>query len=173
MNTLLCGGNVSTQTTSKQAQAGFSLLELMIVVAIVAILARIALPSYNDYIVRSRLTEGFNALADARVKMEQSFQDNRRYAATAGGTTCPASPITAANATLKYFTITCGVTAATTGPPPTDESYLLTATGNAGTTAYGFTYTLDSDNTRGTSATSWGPTSTTCWIAKKSGDCYQ
>ena len=50
---------------------GFTLLELMIAVAIVAILAAIALPSYSDYIKRAKLVEAQNALADFRVKMEQ------------------------------------------------------------------------------------------------------
>ena len=59
----------------KLHSAGFTLIEVMIVVAIVAILAGIALPSYLDYVRRGQIQEGTTALADGRVKMEQFFQD--------------------------------------------------------------------------------------------------
>ena len=52
---------------------GFTLIELMIAVAIVAILAAIAIPSYSEYIRRSRITEAISALSGMRVKMEQFF----------------------------------------------------------------------------------------------------
>jgi len=92
----------------RTAQSGFTLIEVMIVVAIVAILAAVALPSYADYVLRSKLTEAFNALSDSRVKMEQSYQDNRRYAKTALGTDCP-DIIVSSQSNLKYFTIVCAV----------------------------------------------------------------
>jgi len=55
-------------------QRGFTIIELMIAVAIIAILAAIALPAYNDYIQRGKLTEAFTGLADFRVRMEQFYQ---------------------------------------------------------------------------------------------------
>lgn len=150
-----------------QLQQGFTLIEVMIVVAIVAILAAVALPSYSDYVLRSQLVEAFNALSESRVKMEQSFQDNRRYATAAAGTTCPSSAISTG---LKYFDLTCAVTAATA---TTDESYLITATGKSTGPTTGFTYTINSSNGKATtSATKWSVSSTTCWIGKKSGECY-
>lgn len=48
------------------AQQGFTLIELMIVVAIIGILAAVALPAYQDYTIRSRVTEGFSLAADAK-----------------------------------------------------------------------------------------------------------
>ena len=56
---------------------GFTLLEVMITVAIVGILAAIAIPSYGDYVTRSRIVEATNALGDYRNRMEKFFLDNR------------------------------------------------------------------------------------------------
>ena len=53
---------------------GFTLIEIMIVVAIVAILSAIALPSYSDYVLRSKLPEAFSALSDQRIRLEQYYQ---------------------------------------------------------------------------------------------------
>jgi type IV pilus assembly protein PilE len=154
-------------------QTGFTMIELMIVVVIVAILAAIALPSYSEYILRSKLVEAFSALSDARVKMEQSFQDNRRYATVAGGAVCPASAIPTA-AGLKYFgaPVCVVVPAAPAAVPPTDESYSITITGLAGTPTAAFVYTINDANLKTTTGTYWGLTSANCWIAKKTGDCY-
>ena len=60
-------------------QSGFTLNELMIVVAIGAILASVALPSYQNYLKRGRIPEATTMLAAKRVKMEQAFQDSRSY----------------------------------------------------------------------------------------------
>ena len=60
-------------------QSGFTLIELMIVVAIVGILATIAYPSYTDYVIRGRIPDATSGLAAKRVQMEQFFQDNRTY----------------------------------------------------------------------------------------------
>jgi prepilin-type N-terminal cleavage/methylation domain-containing protein len=67
---------------------GFTLIELMITVAIIAILAAIAVPNYTDYITRSKFTEAHGMLGDLRVKMEQYYMDNRRYGTTVGGGVC-------------------------------------------------------------------------------------
>ena len=69
---------------SQRAAAGFTLIELMITVAIVAILASIAMPSYQAYVRRGQLADAFKSLADMRVKMEQYYQDNKFYGTDLG-----------------------------------------------------------------------------------------
>jgi type IV pilus assembly protein PilA len=60
----------------KQTQKGFTLIELMIVVAIIGILAAIAIPAYQDYTVRSKVTEGLNIASSAKVSVAEGFQSN-------------------------------------------------------------------------------------------------
>lgn len=132
---------------SHDESAGFTLIELIIVVAVIGILTVVAFPSYNDYVIRGKIAEGLAALSDGRVKMEQFFQDNRTYV----GGTCPAA--------TESFTYACSNLTATT--------YTITATGKGNVSAY--SYTIDQANVRG-STTPWG-NSTSCWVRKKGGTC--
>jgi type IV pilus assembly protein PilE len=135
-------------------EAGFTLIEAMVTVAIIGILAAIAVPSYSSYITRSRLTEGINNLADMRIRMEQSYQDNRVYGAT---TVCgPAMPGTS---DTKYFAITC-----TTATPW--NTFTLTATSRAsvGLGAAGdYVYTINETNTKATTKFKGATVAKTCW----------
>jgi len=60
----------------KQTQKGFTLIELMIVVAIIGILAAIAIPAYQDYTVRSKVTEGLNLAGSAKIAVSEGFQSD-------------------------------------------------------------------------------------------------
>ncbi len=66
-------------------QKGFTLIELMIVVAIIGILAAVALPAYQDYTVRAKVTELLVDLGGARVGISERFQINPSNTACAGG----------------------------------------------------------------------------------------
>ncbi|MEP6942774.1 MAG: prepilin-type N-terminal cleavage/methylation domain-containing protein [Betaproteobacteria bacterium] len=142
---------------------GFTMIEVMIVVAIVAILAAIALPNYADYIKRGKIIEATTGLSDARTRFEQSFLDNRTYADVAGS--CGKIQ-TAAGAPLKGFDLDCCTTA------PTAAAFTCTASGKATEGMSGFTYSIDQANLKRTTGTgAWGVTSATCWILRRDGSC--
>jgi type IV pilus assembly protein PilE len=144
---------------------GFTLLELLVVVAVIGILAAVSMPYYNDYITRGKLAEGTSALADGRIKMEQFFQDNRTYtSATLAANGCPTTLQMAA--TTTYFSLSCSNLSATT--------YTISAVGGnaTNTSLTGWTYTINQTNTKGTTAapTAWQPTGgvpQTCWVVRK------
>ncbi|MDY6918889.1 MAG: pilin [Pseudomonadota bacterium] len=63
----------------KQMQQGFTLIELMIVVAIIGILAAVAIPAYQDYTVRSRVTEGLNLASSAKLAVSENASTGVAY----------------------------------------------------------------------------------------------
>jgi type IV pilus assembly protein PilE len=134
-------------------QKGFTLIELMIVVAIVAILAGVALPSYKDYVTRGKIPEATSTLATKRVQMEQYFQDNRSYV---GATVCPDTT------SSQYFNFSCTIQTAT--------AFTLAAAGKG--SMANFTYTITETGAKSSTITESGWTaSTTCWTVKKDGSC--
>lgn len=134
---------------------GFTLIEVMIVVAIIAILAGVALPAYQDYIRRGQLPESFTSLSDYRVKLEQYYQDNRKYGAAG---VCGTGMAWAAFTATKYFSYSC---VSANG----DQTYTLTATGSAGK-AVGHVYTLSSAGNKATTSFKGAASTKTCWLAR-------
>lgn len=95
--------------STRRRNSGFTLIELMIVVAMVAILAAIALPSFADQMRKSRRSEAVSAMQDAQLRLERYRVDHANYAGS--GTTFPASnhyqfAITADVATPNNYSIT-------------------------------------------------------------------
>ena len=138
--------------------SGFTLIEVMIVVAIVGILSAVAYPAYQDYVIRSKIPDATSYLASRQTRMEQWFQDQRSYLNTGGS--CGGTAASDTN-TSSYFNFTCTATATT---------YTLTATGKS--QMAGFTYTVNDGGTRATTAVPSGwTTNTGCWVTKKGGLC--
>ena len=141
---------------------GFTLIEVMIVVAILGFLAAIALPAYTDYILRSKISEAIANLSDLRAKMEQYFLDNRTYVGACQAGTIAALP---SGENAKYFDYTC--------PELTATAFTVTATGKASQALGGLVYSIDQSNRRTTDnvPAGWTAPATDCWALKKNGSC--
>ena len=131
-------------------ELGFTLIEVMIVVAIVAILAAIALPSYSAYVSRSRVPAALDALGSYYTRMEQRYQDTGNYANS--GNCAVALP------TAAHFTVTCTLT-------NSGQGFTATATGSG--TMNGYTYTINHQGARATTAHPKG-SNTSCWTTRGS-----
>jgi type IV pilus assembly protein PilE len=130
----------------KRIQTGFSLIELMIAVAIVAILASVAFPSYQDYLRRGARAEAQAYMMDIAGRQGQFLLDNRAYADTAAAMGLATPPRVSA----KY-----AITLETDGSPPT---FTITAT-PSGDQAKDKCGTLSLDNTGAKTASGTG----SCW----------
>jgi type IV pilus assembly protein PilE len=149
-----------TRIATPSSSIGFTLLELMITVAVIGILAAIAIPLYSDYVTRSKIIDGTLKLGDYRTQMEKYFMDNRTY--IAAGKCGPAIPAASGN---DSFTITC---VAAAGPP---ETYVVTATGIGTHGMANFVYTIDQANAKASTGPGGNYTNGACWALRKDGSC--
>jgi type IV pilus assembly protein PilE len=135
---------------------GFTLIEVLITVAIIGILTAIALPSYNAYIMRGRLAEAFSTLGGVQINAEQHWANTRSYAGL--DTKFPA-----ATTNFTYALTSSSVSA-----------YVVTATGRNSTA--NFVFTIDQTGARATTgvpSTGGWVVNATCWVDRKGGVCTQ
>ena len=135
-----------------QINRGFTLIEIMVVVAIIGILASIAVPSYTNYVKQGKAAEATANLASLRIQLEQYYQDNRTYV---GGLCAPANG-------AKYFDYDCSVA-------PSAVAYTLRARGKAAEKMGNFTFTVDQSNAKTSSFD--GSATANCWLNSKGGTC--
>ena len=146
-----------TQQLKNRAR-GFTLIELMVTVAIVGILMAVAIPAYSSYVLRARTTEAFTALAAFQPAAEQFWANNRTFTGVA-----------------DRVPVSDNFTYAVSGE--SDSAYLLTATGK--NKMLGFAYTINQSGTKKTTLVPTTPafagwtTSDTCWVDRKGGLCTQ
>lgn len=144
---------------NRPSASGFTLIEVMIVVAIVAILSALAVPSYQDYVLRGRIQDATAGLATRQVSLEQFFQDRRTYA---GARWC------ALDTGNANFDFSCNGTENALG-------YTLTATGKG--PMLGFNYTVTNNSARTTVLGVNVPSGwvvavpNNCWVTRKGGLC--
>lgn len=150
------------ETLWRSAQTrGFTLVEILITIAIVGILSAIALPAYRDHLTRGRIPEATSGLAIKQGQIEQFFMDRRTYVSA---TAC------ADDTAGKFFDFSCDDSSnATTA---TASAFTLTAKGKGA--MEGFSYTINQDGAKTTSALPSGwttPSPNNCWATKKDGSC--
>jgi type IV pilus assembly protein PilE len=133
---------------------GFTLIEMMIAVAIVAILAAVAVPTYADYQRRTHLSSAFAALGGYRVRLAHFFQDSNNYGDSACGLDAPEE--------TPQFQYACALT-------DSGQGFIATATG-VGTMA-GYAYTIDAAGANVTTAFPRGSgLPRACWLLRAT-DC--
>jgi len=144
MNKLLIKGN---KVVTLKNDMGFSLIEVMVVVAIIGILTAIAVPSYSIYITTSNRTEAQRSLVDLVNRQEQFYMDYRQYAADTDELGVGATYTTESG----YYSIVTKSIA-----PGADFTLTATAIGRQASDSHCATFTLDNTGAK-------GATSADCW----------
>lgn len=149
---------MNTLSSQRNNSRGFTLIELMIVVAIVGILAAVAVPAYSDYVRRGTVADMASAMSDLKLRVEQRYADSRTY----NNALCSSGGVTVSPQTGSY-SIVCLTTDAT------NQTFTITGTGSG--SIAGFIYTIDQTGTKNsTLGAPWGGTAVGGrWVMKKGG----
>jgi len=136
---------------------GFTLIEMMVTVAIIGILTAVAVPAYGNYVTRARVTEAFTTLGAFQPAAEQYWSNKRTFEEMQ-------APANTAN--FSYATSNL-----------TSSTWTLTASGIATGKMAGLVYTINQSGTRATTGvppgfTGW-VTKADCWVDRKGGLCTQ
>lgn len=158
---------MTAQLRTRRPHRGFTLIELMIAVAIVGILSAIAYPSYRDYIIRGQLVDATNGLTSIRAEMERYFQDNRTFATIDAAVVRLQAPCArnVSTRTFGAFVVDCVGT-------PDASTYVLRATGSGSLANFQFRVNqADARSTQTTQAGWTAPSNNVCWVVKKGQAC--
>lgn len=120
-------GNEMKQYVMK-TQSGFTLIELMIVVAIISLLAAIAYPAYTDYVIKSKRSIATSTLTQVAARQEQYRMDNKQYADDLTLLGYPSNPLVVDDASNPVASGADGQTYSISVRRPTTQEYTLTAT---------------------------------------------
>ena len=147
---------MNTSNSQMNKMRGFTLVELMIVVAIVGIIAAVAVPNYIDYVRRGHVADMTSALSDAKLRVEQRYADSRTY----NNALCAADPGVEIQNTENH-TVKC-VT-------PDGQTYTITGTGKD--SIDGFIYSVtETGAKRSDLGDAWGgAVFAGRWVMKKGG----
>ena len=141
----------------KRRNRGFTLIEIMITIAIIGIASAIAVPSYRDYVTRGRLADAFSTLATVQPNAEQFWANTRSFV----NFDTLSNDFPAATAYFSYAL--SGASA---------SAYTVTATGRGAVA--GFVYTIDQQGNRATTGVPSGWTANAgCWVDRRGGACSQ
>lgn len=138
----------------KQHTRGFTIVEIMVGVAIVAILGAIAMPMYAGYVTRSKIPAGLDALSSVSTRMEQYYQDRGNYGdnGTCGNGLAMPTP-------NNFTTVSCAVVTVNGVP---NQGFTATVTGSSTDGLGEYSYSINHRGIRATVAHPKG-TKPDCW----------
>lgn len=134
----------------KTPHHGFTIVEVMIAIAIVAILGAVALPAYTGYITRAKVPVGLDALSSVATRMEQYYQDRGNY-----GTSACGNGLSMPTPSEYFGQVTCSLS-------DSGQGFTASVSGASGGVLQGYTYTINHRSQRNTTAHPKGAKSG-CW----------